>query len=140
MADSTPGFGKPTAQSSSAAANTEVGAGPLQWSDKCFLCSAEIGEIDPRQFYMGKASMMLCHTGCLNVMNSNGGKPADYHRAMGDKAVRATGLDPEVPSYTGPGWLEFPDLSALADYLKGKGAIPDHVKVTVGRTVVQAGE
>lgn len=132
--------GKPIAQSSSAGMKTEVGAGPLQWSDKCFLCGAEIGETDPRQFYMGKAAMMLCHTGCLNVMNTSGGKPGDYHRAMGDGAVKAAGLDPGAPSYTGPGWLEFPDLAALAEYIKGKGAIPDHVKVTVGRTVVQAGE
>lgn len=137
MADT---FGKPTAHSSSADVNREVGASPLHWNDKCFLCSVEIGETDPRQFYMGKASMMLCHTGCLNVMNTNGGRPADYHRAMGDNAVRATGLDPSAPSRTGPGWLEFPDLAALSEYIKGKGSIPDHVKVTVGRTVVQAGE
>jgi len=138
MADPT---GKPTAQASSADVNREVGASPLHWNDKCFLCNAEIGETDPRQFYMGKAAMMLCHTGCLNVMNANGGKPADYHRAMGDQAVKSTGLDPAAePAWTGPGWLEFPDLAALAAYVKDRGDIPDHVKVTVGRTVVQAGE
>lgn len=128
---------KATAQSFSAGMPTEVGASPLHWNDKCFLCSAEIGETDPRQFYQGKAAMMLCHTGCLNIMNTNGGKPADYHRAMGDNAVKSVGLE---PGYTGPGWLDFSDLSALADYIRDKGAVPDHVKVTVGKIVVQAGE
>ena len=128
---------KPAAQSFSAGINKEVGASPLHWNDKCFLCGVEIGETDPRQFYMGKSAMMLCHTGCLNVMNSNGGKPADYHRAMGDNAVKAVGLE---AGYTGPGWLDFPDLSAVADYVNDQGAIPDHVKVTVAGTVVQPGE
>lgn len=117
----------------------EVGASPMHWNDKCFLCGVEIGESDPRQFYMGKAAMMLCHTGCLNIMNGNGGKPADYHRAMGNGAVAAAGLDPS-PAYTGPGWLEFPSLTALADYLREKGTVPTHVKVTVDGIVVQAGE
>lgn len=129
--------GKPTAQSSSAGINKEVGASPLHWNDKCFLCSVEIGETDPRQFYMGKAAMMLCHTGCLNVMNAHGGKPADYHRAMGDNAVRSVGLD---PGYTGPGWLEFPDMAALVSHVKDQGEIPLHVKVTVAGAVIQAGE
>ena len=129
---------KATAQSFAAAGNKEVGASPLHWNDKCFLCSVEIGETEPRQFYMGKAAMMLCHTGCLNVMNANGGKPADYHRAMGDNVVRAAGLEPNP--YTGPGWLDFPDLTALQTYTKEKGEIPSHVKVTVGNTVIQVGE
>lgn len=131
--------GKPAAQSFSAGINKEVGASPLHWNDKCFLCGVEIGETDPRQFYNGKASMMLCHTGCLNVMNANGGKPADYHRAMGDKAVKAVGLDPGS-SYTGPGWLEFPNMTALVSYIKDRGEIPSHVKVTIGNQVVQVGE
>ena len=132
-------FGKPTAQSSSASMAREVGASPLHWNDKCFLCGVEIGETDPRQFYQGRASMMLCHSRCLNTMNANGGRPADYHRAMGDSAVTAAGLDP-APPWTGPGWLEFPDLAALSSYIEGKGAIPGHVKVTVAGAVVQAGE
>lgn len=136
MADT---FGKPTAHSSSADVNREVGASPLHWNDKCFLCSVEIGETEPRQFYMGKAAMVLCHTGCLNVMNTNGGKPADYHRAMGNTTVASAGLDPS-PAYTGPGWLDFPDLAALSQYVKDRGQIPDHVKVTIGGAVVQAGE
>lgn len=129
---------KPTAQSYSAEGNREVGASPLHWNDKCFLCSVEIGETDPRQFYQGKAAMMLCHTKCINTMNANGGKPADYHRAMGDNAVKAAGLEPS--GYTGPGWLEFPDMAALVSYVKDKGDIPTHVKVTVANAVVQPGE
>jgi len=133
-------FGKPTAQSSSADVNREVGASPLHWNDKCFLCSVEIGETEPRQFYMGKAAMVLCHTGCLNVMNANGGRPVDYHTAMGNQAVVAAGLDPAPQPRTGPGWLDFPDLAAMMAYAREKGDIPAHVKVTVnGGTVVQAG-
>lgn len=128
---------KPAAQSFSAGINKEVGDSPLHWNDKCFLCGVEIGETDPRQFYMGKAAMMLCHTGCLNVMNTNGGKPADYHRAMGDAVVASTGLD---PGYTGPGWIDFPDLQALQAHIRDNGEIPGHVKVTVGSTVIQPGE
>lgn len=128
---------KATAQSFSADVNREVGASPLHWNDKCFLCNVEIGETDPRQFYMGKAAMMLCHTGCINVMNTNGGKPADYHRAMGDNAVRSAGLD---PGYTGPGWLDFPDMAALVSYVKEKGEVASGVKVTIAGKVVQAGE
>jgi len=131
---------KPTAQSFSAGLNTETGMSPLHWSDKCFLCSQEIGETDQRQFYQGKAAMALCHTGCLNVMNANGGKPADYHRAMGEKATRAAGLDPLIPTYTGPGWLDFPTLAELQAYTKERGEIPSHIKVTVAGSVIQAGE
>ena len=46
--------------------------------DKCFLCSQEIGESDPRQFYTGPPGssgvMMLAHTGCLNKFKANGEK------------------------------------------------------------------
>jgi hypothetical protein len=129
---------KATAQSFSAGINTETGMSPLHWNDKCFLCSEEIGEAQPRQFYQGKASMMLCHTGCLNVMNAHGGKPIDYHQAMGNQAAIAIGL--QDPPYTGPGWLEFPDLPALLAYTREKGDIPSHVKVTVAGVALQAGE
>ena len=44
--------------------------------DKCFLCSRQIGESDPRQFYTGPPGstgvMMLAHTGCLNKFKANG--------------------------------------------------------------------
>jgi hypothetical protein len=132
--------GRATAQSFSADVRREVGASPLHWNDKCFLCGVEIGEAEPRQFYQGRAAMVLCHTGCLNVMNTNGGRPVDYHTAMGNRAVAAAGLDPSPP-YTGPGWLDFPDLAAMVAYARERGDIPTHVKVTVGgKTVVQAGE
>ena len=108
---------------------------PLDFGDKCFLCGQEIGETAPRQFYRGVSSMVICHTGCLNVMNTNGGKPADYHRAMGAPAAIIPGLEEGTPSYTGPSWLEFSDLGSL----QAHGHIPPHVKVTVAGVVVQAG-
>ena len=124
-----------TASSFSAGLSTETGLSPLQWSDKCFLCSNDIGESDPRGFYQGSSAMMLCHRGCLNVMSTHGGTPADYHRAM-------TGQEaPSEPAVAtgGPSWLEFPDLAALQAYTTSRGIIADHVKVTVGEVVVQAG-
>jgi hypothetical protein len=126
---------KPTASSFSAGLPTETGLSPLQWSDKCFLCSNDIGESDPRGFYQGSSSMMLCHRGCLNVMSTHGGTPEDYHRAT-------TGQEaPSQPAEatSGPSWLEFPDLAALQAYTTSKGLIPAHVKVTVGKVVLQAG-
>lgn len=130
--------GKPTAQSFSAGLNTETGLSPLHWSDKCFLCSKGIGETDQRQFYQGKSAMMLCHTGCLHIMNAHGGKPVDYHRAM--EAVPASSIGLTEGGYTGPGWLDFPDMAALVSYVKTSGDIPAHVKVTVAKAVIQAGE
>lgn len=127
---------KATAQTFSAEMATERGLSPEQWSDKCFLCSREIAESDPRQFYQCKSAMMLCHTGCLNIMTTSGGKPADYHRAVAGKAAPP----PAEPGYTGPGWLDFPTLAALQDYVRAKGDIPSHIKVTVARAVIQAGE
>jgi len=127
---------KPTASSFSAGLPTETGMSPLQWSDKCFLCSKDIGESDPRGFYQGDSTMALCHRGCMNVMFTAGGKPADYHRAMEAKNA------PSAPaeSTAGPSWLEFPDLAALQAYTTDKGLIPAHVKVTVGKVVLQDGQ
>jgi hypothetical protein len=137
--------GKPSAQSFSAGMATETGLSPLQWNDKCFLCSVEIGETEPRQFYQGTAAMMLCHSGCLNVMNTHGGKPADYHQAMSARQDPAAA--PATPTWTveaagrsGPAWLDFPDMTALISYVRDRGDIPAHVKVTVAQAVVQAGE
>lgn len=134
--------GKPAAQSFSAGMTTETGLSPLQWNDKCFLCSVEIGETEPRQFYQGKAAMMLCHTGCLNVMNTHGGKPADYHRVMAARQAPAAtpAWTVEAGDRSGPAWLDFPDMTALVSYIKDRGEIPAHVKVTVAQAVVQAGE
>jgi hypothetical protein len=126
---------KPTAQSSSAGVTKEVAAGPLQWSDKCFLCGKEIGETDPRGFYQGTAAMMLCHRGCLNVMATHGGTPADYHRATSDPAPQQA-----HGGNGGPSWMEFPDLTALQSYTKSQGDIPATVKVTVAGQVIQEGQ
>lgn len=127
---------KPTAQSFSAGLETTQGLSPLQWSDKCFLCNREIGESDPRGFYQGTNSMALCHRGCLMTMETNGGTPADYHRAM-DEPAPAPVAAVEPMATAGPGWLEFPDLNALMAYIKLKGEIPAHVKVTVAGQVLQ---
>lgn len=126
---------KPTATSSAAGITTTQGVSPMEFSDKCFLCGNMIGESDPRSFYQGTRAMMLCHRGCLNIMDAHGGTPADYHRAI-DNPV--TVVEPEVP-YVGPSWLDFADLAALADHVRSKGSIPDHVKVTIAGQVVQAG-
>lgn len=128
-------IGKPTAQTYSAGGNKEVAAGPLQWSDKCFLCGTEIGETDPRGFYQGSAAMLLCHRGCLNTMDAHGGTPEGYHRAMSGQqsAPRQAGPAPDG----GPLWMDFPNLAAMISYVKDKGEIAPHVKVTVAGKTVQ---
>lgn len=140
MADPT---GKPTAQSFSAGINKEVGASPLHWNDKCFLCGVLIGETDPRGFYSGSSSMMLCHRGCLNIMDANGGKPADYHRAVAERDRPTVEQNWDVPVKdvrTGPSWLDFPDLDAIQGYLKSGKTIPATVKVTIAGVVIQGGD
>lgn len=129
--------GKPTAKSSSAGLNKEIAAGPLQWSDKCFLCNREIGESDPRGFYTGTAAMMLCHRGCLNIMETHGGQPQDYHRAVEDKQATLRYNQAGPAPGGGPAWLDFPDLLALQAYTKLRGDIPATVKVTVAGKIVQ---
>lgn len=128
--------GKASAQSFTAGVASEKGLSPLQWSDKCFLCSTLIEETDPRGFYSGSNAMMLCHRGCLIVMETHGGKPEDYHRAVEAKKNPPV-VQGGVPSSGGPGWLEFPNLAALQAYTRLKGDIPDTVKVTVAGKVVQ---
>lgn len=128
---------KPTASSYSAGVNTTQGLSPTQWSDKCFLCGLLIGETDPRGFYEGRASMALCHRGCLNVMHTHGGTPADYHRAMEAKAAPDDGYPPATDR--GPGWLAFPDLAQLQSYVSVKGKIPERVRVSVAGKVIQDG-
>ena len=58
-----------------AAGKKEQATSPL-FGDKCFLCSQQINESDPRQFYTGPAGstgvMMLAHTGCLHKFQANG--------------------------------------------------------------------
>ena len=125
--------GKPTARSYSAASQSEKGMSPLQWSDKCFLSSSPIGETDPRGFYQGSSAMMLCHRGCLNIMNTHGGKPADYHRAMNPPAPPP----PEPVPSAGPAWMNFATLPDLILHVREVGDIPSHVKVTIAGQVVQ---
>lgn len=133
--------GKPTAQSFSAGMATERGLSPLQWNDKCFLCSAPIGETDPRGFYQGTAAMMLCHRGCLNVMATHGGRPEDYHRAIAARDAPDPAPVVEVADVrTGPSWLDFPDLAALQAFVAARGDISSQVKVTVAGNVIQAGD
>lgn len=125
-------FDKPTANSYSAGMPTEKGLSPLNWSDKCFLCGMGIGETDPRGFYQGANAMVLCHRGCLNVMTTHGGTPADYHRAMGTDSVAPAQVDP-----SGPSWLDFPDLASMQAHTKTRGDIAPHVKVTVAGKTIQ---
>lgn len=129
-------MGKPTAQSYAAGINKEVGASPLHWSDKCFLCNSGIGETDPRSFYTGKSAMMLCHQGCLNLMNAHGGSPEDYHRAMSPNVGTADQETADV-GRSGPSWLEFPTLAEMVSYVRERGEIPPHVRVTVAGKVIQ---
>ena len=58
------------------ASGTKTTAPQAFMQDKCFLCSRQIGESDPRQFYTGPKGgagvMMLAHTGCLHRFMANG--------------------------------------------------------------------
>jgi hypothetical protein len=108
---------------------TEKGLSPLNWSDKCFLCGSGIGESDPRGFYQGGSAMALCHRGCLNVMDSHGGTPQDYHRAVG--------TDHSPPVTADPTGLDFADVAALQVYTVTHGDIPRNIKVTVAGKVIQ---
>ena len=130
-------FEKPVAKTLSAGLETTQGLSPLQWSDKCFLCSREIGESDPRGFYQGTNAMALCHRGCLVTMETHGGTPEDYHRALNPPAQDGPApiVGPTVAA--GPSWLEFADLAALQAFTKLTGAIAPHVKVTVAGKVIQ---
>ena len=136
---------KPTASTFSAGLNTTQGLSPLQWSDKCFLCGKEIGESDPRGFYQGTNSMALCHRGCLNIMETNGGTPADYHRATDTPApaaaTGATAAQESIPGANGPAepkqWIVFPNLDALQAYIQSKGNISPNTRVSVAGQVIQ---
>ena len=126
---------RPTAKSYEAGINTVPAVSVTEFGDKCFLCGYVIGESDPRGFYQGTRAMMLCHRGCLNTMDANGGTPMDFHRAI-DNPVEV--VETEKP-YVGPSWLDFADMAALISHVKSVGDIPDHVKVTIAGQVIQAG-
>ena len=144
------GGGKITAKAYSTASAAGMAAGPLDWGDKCFLCSRHINidtpPVEARAFYPGKNGMMLCHQRCLDEMMAAGGKPADFHRARREagQAPVESAPEPEPPKppvkEQGAGWLAFEKLSDLTAYTAKNGEIPETVKVTVGNTLVQAGE
>ncbi len=143
--------GPAKARAYSAAQNTEAATGPLQFGDKCFLCSRTINidtpPVEPREFYIGKnGGMYLCHQTCLNEMNAAGGTPKDFHaarRAAGKPEVEPEAnqvqINPPVQEQ-GAGWLHFEKLADLTAYTTAKGQIDESVKVTVGTSLIQAGE
>lgn len=128
--------GKPTASSFSAGLPTSQGLSPLQWSDKCFLCGNMIGETDPRGFYQGTNAMLLCHRGCLNVMNAHGGQPQDYHRAVSGESAPAA-REETGGERSGPHWLDFPDLAGMQAYIRASGDISSTVTLTVAGKTIQ---
>lgn len=146
-----PGGSKITAGAYSAASQVSGAASPLDWGDKCFLCSRTINidtpPVDSREFYISKnGGMYLCHSTCITEMNIAGGTPKDYHQA---KQRRGETVVPQAPEEDikppvqeqGAGWLHFEKLSDYNNYVKVK-TIPETTKVTVGpgSTLLQAGE
>lgn len=145
-----PGGGKITAKAYSAAQTAGTAQGPLDWGDKCFLCSNTINidtpPVDSREFYVGKSgSMMLCHSKCIDEMNRAGGTPKDFHRAR--EAAGRPAIEPEAEEVEikppvreqGAAWLAFEKLADYNAYI-ARTPIGDHVKVTIGNSLVQAGE
>lgn len=138
------------AYSSTAARDVQATAGPLDWGDKCFLCSNSINidtpPVEPREFYVSPKTgkMLLCHSACIDIMNRNGGTPADFHRSREAAGVVATPGPPpeEIKPPTkeqGAAWLHFDKVADYNAYVKAKD-IDSSVKITVGTTVLQAGE
>jgi hypothetical protein len=127
---------KPTARSYSASTVSQKAAGPLAWGDKCFLCSEQIGETDPRGFYTGanNNAMMLAHRGCLNTFESNGNvwpekksdKPASAYQPI---PIR---VEPqETPSFAGT-QIKFESFDELQDFIVKRGPLPSGVRVWLG--------
>lgn len=146
-----PGGGKITAGAYSAAQTAGTAQGPLDWGNKCFLCSNTINidtpPVDPREFYVSPKTgkLMLCHSKCINDMNRAGGSPADFHRAR--EAAGIPAITPQAPaeeikapvSEQGAAWLHFEKLADYNAYIKVKN-IDETIKVTVGQQLLQAGE
>lgn len=145
-----PGGGKIEAKAYSAASAVNSAQGPLDWGDKCFLCSNTINidtpPVDSREFYVSKTgNMMLCHSRCIAIMNEAGGTPRDFHEARARSGEAVTpGPPPEEIKppvrEQGAGWLAFEKLADLTAYTAKNGEIPSTTKVTVGNSLVQAGE
>lgn len=141
---------KITAKAYSAASQVASSVGPLDWGDKCFLCSNTINidtpPVDSRGFYVSRnGGMLLCHQKCLDEMNAAGGHPKDFHaaRQAAGKASTPSQAPPEpVPptEVMGSSWLEFQTLQDMQAFIEKQGPIAPHVKVTVGGGLVQPGE
>jgi hypothetical protein len=163
-----PNPGKPTARAYSAASHVTAGLSPMDWGDKCFLCSREIAEGAPQGFYRSrKGGFYRCHRGCLQTLEAQGGHPRDYHRFMAEKhaapvhdvptpmppvapaPVVPADLDPdELPpdpntaaeaTYNGPRSIKFNDFAHMQQFISSRGPIPKSVRVYVGETCMQAG-
>lgn len=146
-----PGGGRISAKAYSAASQAGNAAGPLDWGDKCFLCSRTINidtpPVEPREFYISKnGGMLLCHSACINEMNVAGGTPRDFHEARQragkpaiEPEIQAEEIKPPVKEQ-GAGWLHFEKLADYNAYISKQGDIATHVKVTVGEQLLQAGE
>lgn len=139
---------KIAAKAYSAAQTVNATAGPLDWGDKCFLCSCSINidtpPVDSREFYVGKTgNMMLCHSRCIQEMNQAGGTPRAFHEARaaaGKPAVEPEPVQAAPPRLEqGASWLAFDTLADLTAYTASH-EIPLSAKVTVGDSLVQPGE
>ncbi|ATN87642.1 hypothetical protein SEA_BEANWATER_219 [Mycobacterium phage BeanWater] len=143
--------GKPAAHAYSAGSAPVTATSPLDFGDKCFLCSNTINidtpPVEQRDFYISKnGGMFLCHKTCLNEMESAGGTPRDFHEARARKGNPVAPTPPPAEAPKPPvveqraGWLHFEKLSDLTAYTAQHGDIPTSTKVTVGTSLVQPGE
>ena len=122
--------------------------------DTCFLCGHTIAEDAPIGFYQGKNAMVRCHRGCINIMETNGGTPKDFHRFIEANAkrppvnvkpvhqdVEALKLEVEIPvqEWNGPKSILFDSFADLQAFIVARGAIPESVRVAVGSYVMQSG-
>lgn len=156
MAKPDPTTGKPVAKISEASGKKSTSFDIAASGDKCFLCGRTIGESAPIGFYQGKNAMLRCHRGCINIMESQGGKPKDFHRFMEaknqppiyDKPVHAdvvaANMEVSIPvkepkEWRGPRSIKFDDFDQMQKFISERGPIPKSVRVAVGEYVMQAG-
>ena len=111
---------------------------PTTWGDKCFLCSKEIGESDPRGFYTGKdgKAMMLAHRGCLNRFEATGGLVPGVDVELGDRIPPVVeDVSPAVVAIeegdtrTGPSQIRFTSFDHMQNYILTRGPVPSGVRV-----------
>ena len=108
---------------------------PLDFGDKCFLCSSVINidtpPVEPRGFYISPKTqkMALCHQRCIDDMEAAGGTPKDFHTARaqaGKPAVEPTPAQLDIkPPVVGQGaaWLHFEKGADYNDYVAKRGGI-----------------